>query len=100
MDIYKSQWESEIKMFLKAIENGTAEIWNNCIAVEYAGYSNENDPRYIVYEFGADKLRDDHFCAQHSRRLTNKELSAILCYCDNNGVYTGDWEISFEISKY
>ena len=55
MDIYKSQWESEIKMFLKAIENGTAEIWNSCIAVEYTGYSNENDPRYIVYEFGADK---------------------------------------------
>ena len=39
--------------------------------------SNETDPRFIVYEYGEMRLRDDHFSAQYSRYLTDKEIGDI-----------------------
>ena len=74
-DMYADQWEKEIKIFFDGLENGNAIVDNGLVAVEW-GHS-ENDPRFIYYREGEDCLTDDHFSAQHSRRLYWEEISEI-----------------------
>lgn len=72
---FAEQWENEIKIFMKGLINGRALVDNGYVAVEY-GHS-DNDPRFIYYKEGEDRLTDDHFSQQHSRRLTWDEISTI-----------------------
>lgn len=83
------QWEEEIKMFLYGLENGDGvPLSDDEIGVRYYDYFNDNtaeydddepdnDVRYITYKIGDRKLTDDHFCMQHSRPLTTKEMTDI-----------------------
>lgn len=74
----KDQWEDEIKIFMNGLKSGDAiELGEKSIGVEWRQGSNSNDPRFIVFEFGDSRLRDDHFSMQHSRRLTDDELKDI-----------------------
>lgn len=75
-DIYRDQWEDEIRMFFNGLKKGTAYVDDNMVAVEWPKQP-ENDPRWIVYEFGNDYLTDGHFSAQRSRALSQKELKDI-----------------------
>ena len=73
--IYNRQWEGEIQLFFRGLNNGQAIVDDDCVAVEWG--HDETDPRFIVYEYGAMRLRDDHFSAQYSRTLTEKEIKDI-----------------------
>lgn len=92
-DIYKKQWESEIRKFLRGLENGNYIQTENNLAVLYSHENEDTDPRYIVYEFGANKLRDDHFCSQHSRVLKKSEMKKIFAKCEQLGIDPSNWDI-------
>ena len=77
--IYGDQWEKEIEIFLDGLSKGRALIDNGIVAVEW-GYD-EKDPRFIYYREGDDRLTDDHFSQQHSRRLYWEEISDIRDLC-------------------
>ena len=62
-------------MFFRGLNNGQAIVDDDCVAVEWG--DDETDPRFIVYEYGDMRLRDDHFSMQHSRYLTEKEIKDI-----------------------
>ena len=72
---YDQQWEYEIQLFFRGLNNGQALVDDDYVAVEWG--HNEKDPRFIVYEYGDMRLRDDHFSMQHSRYLTEKEIKDI-----------------------
>jgi hypothetical protein len=78
--IYGDQWEEEIKIFLDGLREGRALIDKGIVAVEWG--SSENDPRCIYYREGDDRLTDDHFSQQHSRRLYWDEISEIRYLCE------------------
>ncbi len=74
----KDQWEDEIKIFMDGINTGDfIEFGENSIGVEWRQGTNSNDPRFIVFDYGDNRLRDDHFYVQHSRPLTDDELKDI-----------------------
>ena len=73
--IYNRQWEGEIQLFFRGLNNGQAIVDDDCVAVEWG--HDETDPRFIVYEYGEMRLRDDHFSKQYSRSLTEKEIKDI-----------------------
>ena len=81
-DVYKKQWDYEIKIFMDGLKNGQAFEWSDDeIAVEYPRReTNENDPRFIVYKAGEGRLRDDHFCVQHSPYLSDFMVREIEFY--------------------
>ena len=58
-------------MFFRGLKNGQALVDNDYVAVQW-----EYD-RFIVYEYGDMRLRDDHFSKQYSRSLTEKEIKDI-----------------------
>lgn len=62
-------------MFFHGLNNGKAFVENDFVAVEWG--HNQTDPRFIIYEYGDMRLRDDHFSKQHSRYLTDKEIGDI-----------------------
>ena len=85
------QWEGEINDFLSALRSSSGDVIaeNGLIAVEiFKSRETSNDPRYVVYEPSKDpfRLRDDHFCIQHSRPLTDKELNVIKWYAERHGL--------------
>lgn len=75
---FAEQWEDEIKIFMNGLENGQAIVDNGYVAVGWG--DNETDPRYIYYKEGEDRLTDDNFTQQHSRRLYWHEISNIKKY--------------------
>ena len=84
--IYDEQWEDEIKLFFRGLNSGNAFVEDNYVAVEWG--HNQTDPRFIVYEYGDMRLRDDHFSKQYSRYLTDKEIGDI--YYTLKRVYNTD----------
>lgn len=72
---FEEQWEEEIQIFLNGLKNGEALIDGGYVAVEWG--HNESDPRFIYYKEGEDRLTDDHFSMQHSRRLYFDEIKEI-----------------------
>ena len=72
---FEEQWEEEIQIFLNGLKNGEALIDDGYVAVEWG--HNESDPRFIYYKEGEDRLTDDHFSMQHSRRLYFDEIKEI-----------------------
>ena len=73
-------------MFFRGLNNGQALVDDDYVAVEWG--HNEKDPRFIVYEYGDMRLRDDHFSKQYSRSLTEKEIKDI--YWILKRVYNAD----------
>lgn len=80
--IYDQQWEYEIQLFFRGLNNGQALVDDEYVAVQW-----EYD-RFIVYEYGDMRLRDDHFSKQYSRSLTEKEIKDI--YWILKRVYNAD----------
>ena len=77
--VYGNQWEQEIKIFLDGLRDGRALVDGGIVAVEWG--HNESDPRFIYYREGDNRLTDDHFSQQHSRRLSWDEISEIHYLC-------------------
>ena len=75
LENFDKQWEDEIKIFFDGLKNGEAIVDNGYVAVEWG--HNESDPRFIYYKEGEDRLTDDHFSMQHSRRLYWDEIKEI-----------------------
>jgi len=74
-----NQWNDEFKMFMQGIRNGEAiEFGDNTIAVEiFKGRTASNDPRYVMFTKGDNRLQDDHFYIQHSQPLNPKYIREI-----------------------
>ena len=66
-----NQWNDEFKMFMQGLRSGEQiEFGDNTIAVEiFKGRTSENDPRYVTFTKGDNRLQDDHFYIQHSPSL-------------------------------
>ena len=77
--LYEDQWEKEINAFMNGLEAGNALIDGGYVAVELG--HDETDPRFIYYKEGEDRLTDDNFSMQHSRRLYWEEISNIRDLC-------------------
>ena len=100
----KDQWEDEIKIFMNGLKSGDfIEFGEKSIGVEWRQGSNSNDPRFIVFEFGDSRLRDDHFSMQHSRRLTDDELKDIRDVMVRMGMvdkYEFDMEYNLNMGQF
>ena len=74
-----NQWNNEFKMFIHGLRNGEAiEVGDNTIAVEiFKGKTASNDPRYVTFTKGDNRLQDDHFYIQHSPCLQTKYIREI-----------------------
>lgn len=74
-----NQWNDEFKMFIQGLRNGEAiEVGDNTIAVEiFKGKTASNDPRYVTFTKGDNRLQDDHFYIQHSQPLKPKYIREI-----------------------
>lgn len=96
----RDQWAAEARAFMKGLKNGQAfECGDRCIAVEWKGYSDPTDPRYIVFEYGDNRLRDDHFYMQHSPVLSVNNLKEIRDYMDRMGMVSKD-EFDMDYNLY
>lgn len=85
----REQWEDEIAIFFRGLNNGDfVELGDKSIGVEWG--HNDKDPRFIVFEYGDNRLRDDHFYMQHSRRLTDNELKDIRDILSAYGIVERD----------
>ena len=86
----EDQWEDEIRIFMNGLKSGRAiEFGDKSIGVEWKvdlSSQYENDPRFIIFDYGDSRLRDDHFTVQHSRRLTDDELRDIRDYMVRMGM--------------
>ena len=100
----KDQWEDEIKIFMNGLKSGDfIEFGDKSIGVEWRQGSNSNDPRFIVFEFGDRRLRDDHFSMQHSRSLTDDELKDIRDVMVRMGMvdkYEFDMEYNLNMGQF
>lgn len=100
----KDQWEDEIKIFMNGLKSGDfIEFGEKSIGVEWRQGSNSNDPRFIVFEFGDNRLRDDHFSMQHSRSLTDDELKDIRDVMVRMGMvdkYEFDMEYNLNMGQF
>ena len=75
----QDQWNDETRIFMKGLRNGDAiEIGDKSIGVQWKRKDwPENDPRYIVFNFGDRRLHDDHFYVQSSPPLSDKQLMLV-----------------------
>lgn len=75
----EQQWNDEIRIFMKGIKNGDFEVFGNgTIGVEWKMKDwPKNDPRFIVFKLGDNRLHDDHFYVQSSPVLSEKQLKVI-----------------------
>lgn len=100
-DIYVEQWEDEIKRFFDCLNRGDYEICGDSIFVPYDNETMEsNDPRFIAYDFGDTRLRDDHFCVQHSPQLSDSQLRRILSELEDNGVNVLELDVYWVVNAF
>lgn len=99
MDIYAKQWQSETKEFFAAVDRGNYSVFDEGIWVELKDMGNDNDPRFVIWEFGAYRLRDDHFCVQHSPQLSDTQLRTLLNVCRRHGIDVIQFYLYYEINE-
>lgn len=73
-----AQWKSELQAFMRGLRNGNYDVSGDTVYVEiWKSRSASNDPRYVSYRRGDNRLRDDHFYMQQSPRLSRRTINAI-----------------------
>lgn len=73
-----TQWKSELKAFMNGLRSGNYFEENDTVYVQiWKSRTAENDPRYVYFRKGEDRLHDDHFYMQSSPRLSKRTLNAI-----------------------
>ena len=84
----EDQWRDETEIFMTGLKNGDfVEFGDRSIGVEWRGGGASNDPRFIVFEFGDARLRDDHFYMQDSPKLSTRTINTINRYLGWTGEY-------------
>jgi len=72
------QWKSELKAFMNGLRKGNYDVSGDTVYVEiWKSRTASNDPRYVSYRRGDNRLRDDHFYIQNSPRLSRRTINAI-----------------------
>lgn len=100
-DIYQQQWEDETKQFFDCLTSGDYQICDDSILVPYDKEAMEsNDPRFIRYDFEDTRLRDDHFCVQHSPQLSDSQLRRILSELQDNGIDVFGWNVYWMVNSF
>ena len=73
-----NQWNEEFEMFMDGLKRGDYIEDGDTVHVEvFKGRTNDNDPRYVSYRKGSDKLQDDHFYLYNSPSLSIKQMKDI-----------------------
>lgn len=73
-----AQWKSELKAFMDGLRKGNYDVSGDTVYVEiWKSRSASNDPRYVYYKRGGNRLYDDHFYMQQSPRLSWRTINAI-----------------------
>ena len=73
-----AQWKSELKAFMDGLRKGNYDVSGDTVYVEiWKSRSASNDPRYVYYKRGGNRLYDDHFYMQQSPRLSRRTINAI-----------------------
>lgn len=75
-----NQWKEELKMFMDGLNNNDYLMFDNdnAVAVEiFKGKTPSNDPRYVYFKKGDNRLHDDHFYIQDSPCLNEKQIKDI-----------------------
>lgn len=73
-----TQWKSELKAFMNGLRSGNYFEENDTVYVQiWKSRTAENDPRYVYFRKGEDRLHDDHFYIQDSPKLSTRTLNAI-----------------------
>ena len=61
--IYTEQWADETREFMDGLENGEAIVEDDIVYVQIMRrMTPKNDPRYVYFKRGDNRLHDDHFC--------------------------------------
>lgn len=72
------QWKNELKAFMNGLRRGDAIIEDNVIYVQiWKSRTASNDPRYVYFKRGGNRLYDDHFYMKQSPRLSQRTINTI-----------------------
>ena len=75
------QWKSEARAFMQGLRNGNVEVSGDTAYVQiWKSRTAENDPRYVYFRRGDNRLHDDHFYMQDSPRLSTRTINTINRY--------------------
>ena len=72
----KAHWEKAIAAFKKAAKNGDVYVGEDGLGVRYK--IGRDSTRWIILDYGKERLRDDECYVQHSRQLTRREMQTII----------------------
>lgn len=72
------QWKNELRAFMNGLRRGEAIIEDDVVYVQiWKGRTASNDPRYVYFKRGGNRLYDDHFYMQKSPRLSQRTINTI-----------------------
>jgi len=72
------QWKNELRAFMNGLRRGDAIIEDDAVYVQiWKSRTASNDPRYVYFKRGGNRLYDDHFYMQQSPRLSQRTINAI-----------------------
>lgn len=72
------QWKKEARAFMQGLRSGNFEVSDDTVFVQiWKRATASNDPRYVYFRKGDNRLHDDHFYMQDSPRLSRKTITTI-----------------------
>lgn len=75
------QWKSEARAFMQGLRSGNVEVSGDTAYVQiWKSRTAENDPRYVYFRRGDNRLHDDHFYIQDSPKLSTRTINTINRY--------------------
>lgn len=73
-----TQWKSELKAFMNGLRSGNYFEENDTVYVQiWKSRTAKNDPRYVYFRRGDNRLHDDHFYMQDSPKLSRRTINVI-----------------------
>lgn len=86
------QWKSEARAFMQGLRNGNVEVSGDTAYVQiWKSRTAENDPRYVYFRRGDNRLHDDHFYMQDSPRLSTRTINTINRYLGWDDEYNEEY---------
>lgn len=86
------QWKSEARAFMQGLRNGNVEVSGDTAYVQiWKSRTAENDPRYVYFRRGDNRLHDDHFYIQDSPRLSTRTINTINRYLGWDDEYNEEY---------
>lgn len=76
-----AQWKSEGRAFMQGLRSGNFEVSDDTVFVQiWKRATAPNDPRYVYFRKGDNRLHDDHFYMQDSPKLSTRTINTINRY--------------------